>query len=59
MRIKLVGIFTCMIVIVGIFIVYTNQSIGKEPIKTNYETRENSINRERNGTSNNHSEFFC
>ncbi|HDZ1864086.1 TPA: D-alanyl-D-alanine carboxypeptidase family protein, partial [Bacillus anthracis] len=24
MRIKLVGIFTCMIVILGIFIVYTN-----------------------------------
>ncbi|EEL45553.1 Peptidase M15B and M15C DD-carboxypeptidase VanY/endolysin [Bacillus cereus Rock3-42] len=33
MRIKLVGIFTCMIVILGIFIVYTNQSIGKEPKK--------------------------
>ena len=59
MRIKLVGIFTCMIVIVGIFIVYTNQSIGKEPIKTNYETRENSINRERNGTSNNIASSFA
>lgn len=33
MRIKLVGIFTCMIVILGIFIVYTNQSIGKEQKK--------------------------
>ncbi|MGG3728361.1 M15 family metallopeptidase [Bacillus wiedmannii] len=59
MRIKLVGIFTCMIVIVGIFIVYTNQSIGKEPIKTNYETRENSINREQNGTSNNIASSFA
>lgn len=59
MRIKLVGIFTCMIVIVGIFIVYTNQSIGKETIKTNYETRENSINRERNGTSNNIASSFA
>lgn len=48
-----------MIVIVGIFIVYTNQSIGKEPIKTNYETRENSINRERNGTSNNIASSFA
>ncbi|MDT3498650.1 M15 family metallopeptidase [Bacillus toyonensis] len=56
MRIKLLGIFTCMIVILGVFIVYTNQSIGKEPEKTNYETRENSINNEnnskQNGTSN-------
>ncbi|WIG25777.1 M15 family metallopeptidase [Bacillus toyonensis] len=56
MRIKLVGIFTCMIVILGVFIVYTNQSIGKEPEKTNYETRENAINNEnnskQNGTSN-------
>ncbi|TPV47318.1 M15 family metallopeptidase [Bacillus dicomae] len=59
MRIKLVWIFTCMIVIVGIFIVYTNQSIGKEPIKTNYETRENSINREQNGTSNNIASSFA
>ncbi|PEM24710.1 M15 family metallopeptidase [Bacillus wiedmannii] len=59
MRIKLVGIFTCMIVIVGILIVYTNQSIGKEPIKTNYETRENSINREQNGTSKNIASSFA
>ncbi|PGU46881.1 M15 family metallopeptidase [Bacillus cereus] len=59
MRIKLVGIFTCIIVIVGILIVYTNQSIGKEPIKTNYETRENSINREQNGTSKNIASSFA
>ncbi|PEC53266.1 D-alanyl-D-alanine carboxypeptidase [Bacillus cereus] len=59
MRIKLVGIFTCMIVIVGILIVYTNQSIGKEPIKTNYETRENFINREQNGTSKNIASSFA
>ena len=58
MRIKLVGIFTCMIVILGIFIVYTNQSIGKEP-KTNYETHENSINREKNSTSNNIASSFA
>ncbi|PFS74316.1 D-alanyl-D-alanine carboxypeptidase [Bacillus cereus] len=59
MRIKLVGIFTCIIVIVGILIVYTNQSIGKEPIKTNYETRENFINREQNGTSKNIASSFA
>ncbi|HDR4440507.1 D-alanyl-D-alanine carboxypeptidase [Bacillus thuringiensis serovar brasilensis] len=59
MRIKLVGIFTCMIVILGIFIVYTNQSIGKEPRKINYETRENSINKEKNGTSNNIASSFA
>ncbi|MEQ3594236.1 MULTISPECIES: M15 family metallopeptidase [Bacillus] len=59
MRIKLVGIFTCMIVILGICIVYTNQSVGKEPKKTNYETHENSINREKNGTSNNIASSFA
>lgn len=59
MRIKLVGIFTCMIVILGIFIFYTNQSLGKEPKMTNYETRENSINREKNGTSNNIASSFA
>lgn len=59
MRIKLVGIFTCMIIILGIFIFYTNQSLGKEPKKTNYETRENSINREKNGTSNNIASSFA
>ncbi|MFC8057286.1 D-alanyl-D-alanine carboxypeptidase family protein [Bacillus cereus] len=59
MRIKLVGIFTCMIVILGIFIVYTNQSIGKEPKKPNYKTHENSINREKNSTSNNIASSFA
>ncbi|MGM7428811.1 M15 family metallopeptidase [Bacillus pacificus] len=59
MRIKLVGIFTCMIIILGIFIFYTNQSLGKESKKTNYETRENSINREKNGTSNNIASSFA
>ena len=37
MRIKLVGIFTCMIVVTCIFIIYTNHSIGKEPKNTNHE----------------------
>lgn len=59
MRIKLVGIFTCMIVILGIFIAYTNQSIGKEPKKINNETHENSINREKNSTSNNIASSFA
>ncbi|PGK32147.1 D-alanyl-D-alanine carboxypeptidase [Bacillus anthracis] len=59
MRIKLVGIFTCMIVILGIFIVYTNQSIGKESKKTNYETHENAINRAKNSTSNNIASSFA
>ncbi|GLV65918.1 hypothetical protein Bmyc01_45870 [Bacillus mycoides] len=47
MRLKLVGIFTCMIVVLGIFILYTNISIGKGPNRTNYENRENSINKEK------------
>lgn len=59
MRIKLVWIFTCMIVILGIFIVYTNQSIGKEQKTTNYETHENSINKEKKGTSNNIASSFA
>ncbi|WP_075313398.1 M15 family metallopeptidase [Bacillus wiedmannii] len=56
MRLKLVGTLTCIVVMLGIFIIYTNISIGKEPYKTNYETSENSINKEKNskqnGTSN-------
>ncbi|MGY3372166.1 hypothetical protein ACVWXX_000070 [Bacillus toyonensis] len=47
MRLKLVGIFTCMIVVLGIFILYTNISIGKGPNRTNYENRENSMNKEK------------
>lgn len=56
MRLKLVGTLTCIVVMLGIFIVYTNISIGQEPFKTNHETSENSINKEKNskqnGTSN-------
>ena len=56
MRLKLVGTLTCIVVMLGIFIIYTNISIGKEPYKTNHETSENSINKEKNskqnGTSN-------
>lgn len=56
MRLKLVGTLACIVVMLGIFIIYTNISIGKEPYKTNHETSENSINKEKNskqnGTSN-------
>ncbi|BCA32577.1 hypothetical protein BwiPL1_09590 [Bacillus wiedmannii] len=45
MRLKLVGIFICVIMMLGIFIIYTNQSIGKESDKMNYESRENFINK--------------
>lgn len=47
MRLKLVGTLTCIVVMLGIFIIYTNISIGKEPYKTNHETSENSINKEK------------
>ncbi|MBJ7929231.1 D-alanyl-D-alanine carboxypeptidase [Bacillus toyonensis] len=47
MRLKLVGIFTCMIVVLGIFILYTNISIGKGSEKRNYEYSENSIKKEK------------
>lgn len=47
MRLKLVGIFICVIMMLGIFIIYTNQSIGKESDKMNYESRENFINKEK------------
>lgn len=36
-----------MIVVLGIFILYTNISIGKGPNRTNYENRENSMNKEK------------
>ncbi|ENQ3113128.1 M15 family metallopeptidase [Bacillus cereus] len=52
MRLKLVGTLTCIVVMLGIFIVYTNISIGKEPYKTNHETSENSINNEKNSKQN-------
>jgi D-alanyl-D-alanine carboxypeptidase len=52
MRIKLVGTLTCIVVMLGIFIVYTNISIGKEPYKTNHETSENSINNEKDSKQN-------
>ncbi|WP_346818131.1 M15 family metallopeptidase [Bacillus paramobilis] len=52
MRLKLVGTLTCIVVILGIFIIYTNISIGKEPYKTNHETSENSINKEKNSKQN-------
>ncbi|QEQ20330.1 M15 family metallopeptidase (plasmid) [Bacillus sp. BS98] len=52
MRIKLVGTLTCIVVILGIFIIYTNISIGKEPYKTNHETSENAINNEKNRKQN-------
>lgn len=47
MRLKLVGIFTCMIVVLGIFILYNNISIGKGSEKRNYEYSENSMKKEK------------
>lgn len=47
MRLKIVGTLTCIVAVLGIFIVYTNISIGKEPYKTNHETSENAINNEK------------
>ncbi|MED3314046.1 D-alanyl-D-alanine carboxypeptidase [Bacillus thuringiensis] len=57
MRLKLVGIFICVIMMLGIFIIYTNQSIGKEPDKTNYESRENSINKEKDSRGKGQSKY--
>ena len=39
------------------FIIYTNQSIGKEPDKTNYESRENSINKEKDSRGKGQSKY--
>ncbi|MES5896567.1 D-alanyl-D-alanine carboxypeptidase family protein [Bacillus cereus group sp. RP43] len=47
MRLKLVGIFACMIVMLGIIILNSNISIGKGPGKTNYDNSKNSINKEK------------
>ncbi|KAB2443986.1 M15 family metallopeptidase [Bacillus luti] len=47
MRIKLVGIFVCIIVMICIFINYTNKSIGKARENTDYESHENYVNNEK------------
>ncbi|MEB4816849.1 M15 family metallopeptidase [Bacillus thuringiensis] len=52
MRLKLVAALICIVVVLGIFIIYTNISIGKEPYETSYETSKNSINNEKNRKQN-------
>jgi len=57
MRLELVGIFICVIMMLGIFIIYTNQSIGKESDKMNYESRENFINKEKDSRGKRQSKY--
>ncbi|HDR3658071.1 TPA: hypothetical protein QCO67_005953 [Bacillus cereus] len=46
-----------MNLILGIFIIYTNQSIGKESDKMNYESRENFINKEKDSRGKRQSKY--
>ncbi len=46
MRRKLIGIMVCIIVMICISITHINQSIGKAPENTNYESNRHSVNKE-------------